>query len=100
MNKQELAAMLEKEKNRFHNIYGGETVLYAEKDPNPKPLINRFAGMRKPENVMQIEWDKFIAELEAGTYKPGDDPEKDLWWRERRVMQNKVAWSTDKNFFK
>lgn len=93
MNKQELAAMLEKEKNRFHNIYGGETVLYAEKDPHPKPMLNSFGGLRKPDNLRQAEWDKYLEEVKAGTYTPQQEPEKQ--YKPVKKCTTKPCYSTD-----
>lgn len=69
MNKDQLRQMLEKQTHRFQDVYGGEVVKYAEKDPRPKRLLDQKSG-KKPANLKQAEWDKYLAEVQAGTYKP------------------------------
>lgn len=64
MSKEELRKMLEHEKNRFHNIYGGETVLHAEKDPNPKlkSVITPTFGMYTPKVGVYVPLEDDIPE--------------------------------------
>lgn len=65
MQKAELRAMIERQTERFQNIYGGEIVRYAEKDPKPKRLLDKRAG-KKPVNLKQQAWEEYIEELKNG----------------------------------
>lgn len=68
MSKEALRAMLAHETERYEQIYGGEVTRYASPE-NVKPILNQKPG-KKPTNLKQAEWEKYLAELEAGTYKP------------------------------
>ena len=69
MNKDQLRAMLAHQTHRFQDVYGGEVVKYAEKDPKPKRLLDRKPG-KKLVNLKQAEWEEYLAQVKAGTYKP------------------------------
>lgn len=69
MNKDQLRAMLAHQTHRFQDVYGGEVIKYAEKDPKPKRLCDKKPG-KKPVNLKQQEWEDYLAQVKAGTYKP------------------------------
>lgn len=69
MNKDQLRAMLAHQTHRFQDVYGGEVIKYAEKDPKPKRLLDQKPG-KKPVNLKQAEWEEYLAQVKAGTYKP------------------------------
>lgn len=71
MSKEALRAMLAHETERYEKIYGGEVTRYASPE-NVKPLLNQKPG-KKPANLKQAEWEKYLAEVKAGTYKPDTD---------------------------
>lgn len=68
MSKEALRAMLAHETERYEKIYGGEVTRYASPQ-NVKPMLNKKPG-KKPVNLKQEEWQKYLAEVQAGTYKP------------------------------
>lgn len=82
MNKQELASYLEHEKSRFLNLYGGEIVTHAAKAPvehQRKQLAKKCETRKKPAHLKQEEWEKYLSEVEAGTYRPQYKPETELY---------------------
>lgn len=68
MSKEALRAMLAHETVRYEQIYGGEVTRYASPE-NVKPILNKKPG-RKPANLKQEEWQKYLSEVQAGTYQP------------------------------
>lgn len=53
---------------------------YAESVDQEKRLKKRIkAGLIIPQNLKQAEWEKYLAEVEAGTYKPAEAEEKQLY---------------------
>lgn len=68
MSKEALRAMLAHETERYEKIYGGEVTRYASPQ-NVKPILNKKPG-KKPVNLRQEEWQKFLSEVQAGTYRP------------------------------
>lgn len=69
MNKDQLRQMLAHQTHRFQDVYGGEIVRHAEKDPKPKRLIDQKPG-KKPVNLKQAEWEEYLRQVTTGTYKP------------------------------
>lgn len=69
MNKDQLRAMLDHQTHRFQDVYGGEVIKYAEKDPNPKRLLDQKPG-KKPVNLKEQEWQAYLAQVKNGTYQP------------------------------
>lgn len=81
MNKQELAAYLEAQKERFVNVYGGEIVVHAAKAPvehQRKQLAKKCETRKKPAHLKQEEWEQYLTEVANGTYKP-QEYEVDLY---------------------
>lgn len=68
MSKEALRTMLAHETERYEQIYGGEVTRYASPE-NVKPILNKKPG-RKPANLKQEEWQKYLSEVQAGTYQP------------------------------
>lgn len=82
MNKQELREYLEQQQSRFMNIYGGEVVVHAPKAPVShlrKQLAKKCETRKKPPHLLQEEWEKYLAAVANGTYKPSDFPDVDLY---------------------
>lgn len=69
MHKDQLRDLLAKQTERFQTVYGGEIVRYAEKDPNPKRLLDKKPGI-KPKNLKQLEWENYLQQVMNGTYQP------------------------------
>ena len=81
MNKQELTAYLDREKTRFMSVYGGEIVTHAPKAPiehQRKSFARQLETRKKPANLKQEEWEKYLSSVQAGTYKP-QEYEVDLY---------------------
>lgn len=78
MNKQQLREHLEQQAHRFTNIYGGEIHTYAESVDQAKRLHKRCETRKKPAHLVQAEWEKYLTEVQAGTYKP-EPQEVDLY---------------------
>lgn len=75
MNKAELSAYLDQQKNRFVNVYGGEIVTHAPKAPvdhQRKQFAKKLETRKKPPHLLQEEWEKYLTEVQAGTYKPSE----------------------------
>lgn len=81
VDKSNLAKLL-KERTEEFLTYGGEVVRYASPS-NPAP-IKLGAPVVPTANLREEEWQKFITELESGTYVPErelqyKDPEPHRW---------------------
>lgn len=97
MSKDQIRAMLAAQTERFEKVYGGEVVLYAPKDPNPKPLLSpaNKPGRKRLENEKQAEWEKYLAQVAAGTYVPEKEPEvqyKPVKSKPKSVRLDDYAW--------
>ncbi len=81
MTKEELTAYLDREKTRFMSVYGGEIVTHAPKAPiehQRKSFARQLETRKKPANLKQEEWEKYLSEVASGTYKP-ERTEVDLY---------------------
>ena len=71
MTKDELRAELERQKERFENIYGGEVTLYAaQPDPEKKPWRKRRTVQDQAfdREVQKIEEQRQKAQTEADSH--------------------------------
>lgn len=67
MNKQQLQEYLDKQKDRFINIYGGEIVRYASPS-KPEPI--KLGVFHPVPNLKKQEYEEWLASVEDGTYVP------------------------------
>lgn len=105
MTKEELRAALEQGYEDYRRYTPVHTYAYcdAKTEAVKKSLENRKA----PVNLRQENWDKYLKQVEEGTYTPPENADQDIHRRQRAVkrlvssaaQQSNVVWSTDK-FFK
>lgn len=69
-SKAALQAMLDAEKARFQNIYGGEVVRYAAPE---KPNKIQLGTSIPIHNLVEEEYQEYLRQVEAGEYKPDTD---------------------------
>lgn len=61
-------------------LYERPIYTHAESVDQEKRLKKRIkAGLIIPQNLKQAEWEKYLAEVEAGTYRPEEPAEKQLY---------------------
>lgn len=82
VKKSDLTKLL-KERTEEFLTYGGEVVRYASPS-NPTPIKTGSTPIIPTVNLRAEEWEKFISELESGTYVPErelqyKDPEPHRW---------------------
>jgi hypothetical protein len=70
MNKQQLREHLNQAVHRHTHIYGNEIHTYAESVDQAKRLQKRCETRKKPAHLVQAEWEKYLTEVQAGTYQP------------------------------
>lgn len=79
-SKAELQAYLDRQKERFTGLYGGEIVRYAAPEECPKIKLGAYHPI---PNLVEEEYQKYLKEVEEGTYAP-DTNYQEKWVRPAR----------------
>ena len=75
MSKEELRRLIEAGTAEFHKpIY-----THAESVDQRKRLQRSLETRKKPAHLTQEEYDRYLAKLKDGSYRPEFSPSEDLW---------------------
>lgn len=80
-SKAELQEYLERQKERFFNVYGGEVVRHASPENPPQIQLGRHHAV---PNLVEQGFQEYLEQLRQGTYRP------DTNYQERRPSKRAV----------